>query len=554
MVAFLQKPTGSEEFHEIVDFLADSHIGYALTTKPTIYVSLIKQFWQTVTVKIVNNGEQQLTVTVDGQTFAITKASVMRHLQLADADGISSLPNTKIFDQLTLMRYVSNNDKLTFQKGLLIFQSCFFDSMVKNVDSKTKILMYLRFIQLLLNKKQRLLHPYKRTYVAPSFSQKLFSNMKRGFSGVHIPLFSTMLVRDHPGQGDGSPSPGDTQHTPPIIVTSPQLQNISNNYKKTRKRTRRMGIRIPQSNVHLSIADEAINKEMYDGLVRATTTASSLEAKHGSGNIAKTQTKATPSGPSSLKTSLKGGLGEGNTSRSGEGSMQLLELMETCTKLSNRVTTLENELITTKAVYNKAFITLTKRVKKLETQLKKKRSKADIHSSDKEQPSLDAEDSPKQGRMIKEIDRDKNFNLVSEQRKTKSARKDKGKAKEAAMQEQEKYNLEQALELQKQLDKRKDDADKGDQAQIIDWNDPKVLRYHAQQNRAFSKAEVRKNMCTYLKNQGGYKMSYFKGMKYEDIRPIFERRLRVGLVISMRTCEGVGLACPRSDTPLVGQL
>ncbi|GJU40949.1 hypothetical protein Tco_1193906 [Tanacetum coccineum] len=36
-------------------------------------------------------------------------------------------------------------------------------------------------------------------------------------------------------------------------------------------------------------------------------------------------------------------------------------------------------------------------------------------------------------------------------------------------------------------------------------------------------AEVRKNMCLYLKNQGGYKMSHFKGMSYEDIRPIFER-------------------------------
>ncbi|GJU81385.1 hypothetical protein Tco_1283750 [Tanacetum coccineum] len=30
-------------------------------------------------------------------------------------------------------------------------------------------------------------------------------------------------------------------------------------------------------------------------------------------------------------------------------------------------------------------------------------------------------------------------------------------------------------------------------------------------------------MIMYLKNQGGYKMSYFKGMKYEDIRPIFEK-------------------------------
>ncbi|GJS42018.1 hypothetical protein Tco_0567061 [Tanacetum coccineum] len=49
-----------------------------------------------------------------------------------------------------------------------------------------------------------------------------------------------------------------------------------------------------------------------------------------------------------------------------------------------------------------------------------------------------------------------------------------------------------------------------------------MLRYHALQNRSFSIA-VRKNMCMYLKNQGGYKQSHFKGMSYEDIRPIFER-------------------------------
>nr|GFD50791.1 hypothetical protein [Tanacetum cinerariifolium] len=53
--------------------------------------------------------------------------------------------------------------------------------------------------------------------------------------------------------------------------------------------------------------DEAITKEMHDGLGRATTTASSLEAKQGSGNISKTQTKAAPSGLSSLRTSSEGG-------------------------------------------------------------------------------------------------------------------------------------------------------------------------------------------------------------------------------------------------------
>ncbi|GJU63400.1 ribonuclease H-like domain-containing protein [Tanacetum coccineum] len=47
--------------------------------------------------------EQQITVIVDGHKFAITEASVKRHLQLADPYGLSSLPNTEIFEQLTLM-------------------------------------------------------------------------------------------------------------------------------------------------------------------------------------------------------------------------------------------------------------------------------------------------------------------------------------------------------------------------------------------------------------------------------------------------------------------
>ncbi|GJU99072.1 hypothetical protein Tco_1328343 [Tanacetum coccineum] len=101
MVAYVKKPTGSEGFQEIVDFLNRSHIRYALTKNPTIYVSLIEKFWQTATVRTVDNGEQEITAIVDGKYFTITEASVRRHLQLANADGISVLPYTEIFDQLT---------------------------------------------------------------------------------------------------------------------------------------------------------------------------------------------------------------------------------------------------------------------------------------------------------------------------------------------------------------------------------------------------------------------------------------------------------------------
>ncbi|GJY16603.1 hypothetical protein Tco_0387025 [Tanacetum coccineum] len=64
LVAFLEKPTESEGFEEIVDFLNANPIKYALTVNPTIYCSCVKQFWDTVKAKIVNR-EVQLQALVD---------------------------------------------------------------------------------------------------------------------------------------------------------------------------------------------------------------------------------------------------------------------------------------------------------------------------------------------------------------------------------------------------------------------------------------------------------------------------------------------------------
>ncbi|GJW00471.1 hypothetical protein Tco_1555722 [Tanacetum coccineum] len=323
MVAFLKKPQGSEDFHQIVDFLNGSYIRYALTENPTIYVSPINQLWRTASTRTLYNGEIEINAIVDGQDKTITEASVRRHLKLADADGISTLPTTKIFKQLALMGYVTDSDKLTFQKGhfspqwrFLIhtilhclspkktsweqfssniviaiiclatnrrfnFSKLIFDGMVKNLENKYKFLMYPRFLQLFLNKDSRLNTSHKRLYIAPALTHKVFSNMKRGsmgFSGVETALFPTMLVNEQLSSGEGLTSPVGTQHTPTVIETSPQLQNLSITYRKTRNRTRRMGIKIPQSNVLSSVADEAIAKEMHNRLGRATTTASSLEA------------------------------------------------------------------------------------------------------------------------------------------------------------------------------------------------------------------------------------------------------------------------------------
>ncbi|GJW04664.1 hypothetical protein Tco_1563520 [Tanacetum coccineum] len=89
MVAFLSKPTESEGFEQIVDFLNAHPIKYALTINPTIYISCIEQFWSAVKAKTIN-GEVQLHALVDGKKIIVTESTVRRELQLEDVEGLSA--------------------------------------------------------------------------------------------------------------------------------------------------------------------------------------------------------------------------------------------------------------------------------------------------------------------------------------------------------------------------------------------------------------------------------------------------------------------------------
>nr|GEU84713.1 putative ribonuclease H-like domain-containing protein [Tanacetum cinerariifolium] len=48
------------------------------------------QFWQTATTCTLDNGEMEITATIDGKVKVVTEASVKRHVKLEDSDGASS--------------------------------------------------------------------------------------------------------------------------------------------------------------------------------------------------------------------------------------------------------------------------------------------------------------------------------------------------------------------------------------------------------------------------------------------------------------------------------
>nr|GFA81155.1 putative ribonuclease H-like domain-containing protein [Tanacetum cinerariifolium] len=90
------------DFHPMVDFIAASPLRYALTVKPTVFVSYIRQFCSTARIETTNEGTHILT-TVDGIQRTVSKSSLRHNLKLRDGAGISSLPDTELFENLTLM-------------------------------------------------------------------------------------------------------------------------------------------------------------------------------------------------------------------------------------------------------------------------------------------------------------------------------------------------------------------------------------------------------------------------------------------------------------------
>ncbi|GJQ89287.1 retrovirus-related pol polyprotein from transposon TNT 1-94 [Tanacetum coccineum] len=138
-----------------------------------------------------------------------------------------------------------------------------------------------------------------------------------------------------------------------------------------------------------SVADEAVHKELGDSLVRAATTASSLEAEQDSGNINKTQSKATPNESSSQGTNSGGG-------------PRVLDLEKTKTSQHNKIASLKRRV----KMLEKKNSSRTHRLKILY----KVGLTARVESSDNEE-SL-CEDASKDGR-IDAIDADEKIILVS---------------------------------------------------------------------------------------------------------------------------------------------
>ncbi|GJX23380.1 hypothetical protein Tco_0227825 [Tanacetum coccineum] len=389
MVACLEKSEGNADFHEIVDFLTASSVHYALT---------------------------QIHATVDGKTVVISESSVRSDLHFNDEDGITCLTNDAIFENLALMGYESDSNKLTFQKSLfspqwkylihtilhcLSSKSTSWNEFSTNIASAVICLangQKFNFSKLIFDE------PFNDVYQTPAHTKKVFTNMKRkgkDFSGRVTPLFASMLAPPVV-EGEGLGQPSEPQPAPSTTQPRIEEQILTN---------------VPIPNV----ADKVVFKEWDDRVVRATTTAASLDAGQASGNITKTQSTAMSNDPLSQEIGSGGNtpgsdeerleqddmtdfvpptpydspLLGGHTPGSDEGRPNINELMAICINLSNMVLALEQS----KTAQDLLIQKLKKKVKRLE---KKQRARTlgmklfKIGTSKRK--SLDKEYVSKQGR------------------------------------------------------------------------------------------------------------------------------------------------------------
>nr|GEU57830.1 hypothetical protein [Tanacetum cinerariifolium] len=290
MVAILEKSEHNIDFHPMVDFVAASPLRIETTKEGT-----------------------QILATVDGVLRTVTESSLRRNLKLQDEEGISSLLDTELFENLTLMGYnISHNQKFTFQKGQFSHQWKFLIHTIMQCLSP-KSTGFNEFSSNIATALVCL--ATNRTY---NFLKMIFDGLVKkyvvnnpSFSGRIDPLFDTMLIQ----QGEGSRTPTEPHHTPSkeaqpsshTYISSPSIPTVTfvptmpiptvilSETTPIRKYTRRA--RIPQSSTLPPIADEPASPVRDISQGEAYPTNPSFIADQDRATIAKSSTLPYDSAP-----------------------------------------------------------------------------------------------------------------------------------------------------------------------------------------------------------------------------------------------------------------
>nr|GEV61711.1 copia protein [Tanacetum cinerariifolium] len=511
VVAILEKSDAAEGFEQIIDFLSGSYIHYALTVNPHVYISCIKQFLNTASVK--RSGDvTRLQALVDKKKIMISEVVIRKILQLDDAEGVVCLPNEEIFAGLAQMGYEKPSTKLTFYKAFFSSQWKFLiHTILQSLSAKRT--SWNEFSTAMAS-----------AVICLSKGQKFnFPKVGKGFSGVETPLFEGMLARQ----------PVEEE----LVDEQVQVDDA-----------------VVEENVAEDVAHDAIPSPPSHNIPSPSQEPSSPPQ----------QPQSSPQAPS-------------------QGAKFPTQIQQV---LNARVKRLE-----------KANMVKTSKLRRL----RKVGASKQVESSDH------MEDVYNQGRMIDDMDKDEEIELVKDDADIAESERRHAAAEQAEVVKvvttaklitdvvtaaalqvsaasatipaaklsihvaaltvvaaytrkrkgviirdlEEELSLKTHAETPKVKDKCKEiNKDDAEFNKDIDWdaamdhvnqkssNNPQYIkRYQGMKKRPQTKSEARKNMMIYLKNTAGYKIDFFKGMSYADICPIFQARFNENMRFLFKSRE-----------------
>nr|GEW74034.1 uncharacterized mitochondrial protein AtMg00810-like [Tanacetum cinerariifolium] len=357
--------------------------------------------------------------------------------------------------------------------------------LVRNVDSFTKFYMYPRFLQLMIRAQVGDLSSHSTKYSSLALTQKVFTNMRRvgkGFSRVDTTLFEGMIVAQ-------------------------QVDDVANEGVA--------GVDVDGEIIANMDVDEDVILKDVDAVAKEVEVEKTTEIEENAdvqGRQAEYQVQI-------YKIDLEHADKVLNMQDDELKPSELKEVVEVVTtaKLMTEVVNAASATITAAITTITAATTPITAATITTAPSAAKRRKGVVIRDPEETatPSIIIHSDPKSKDKGKGI-------LVEEPKPLK---------KQAQIEQDEAY----ARELEAELNKTINWDDMIDHVQRKEKEDNVMMKYQALKRKPQTEAQARKNMMIYLRNMVEFKMDYFKGMRYNDIRPIFEKYFNSNVAFLKKT-------------------
>nr|GEY26161.1 hypothetical protein [Tanacetum cinerariifolium] len=493
-------------------------------------------FWNTVAVK-QSNDVTRLQALVDKKKVVVTEAAIRDALHLDDAKGVDCLPNEETFTALARMGYEKQSTKPTFYKAFFSsqwkflihtilqsmsakrtswnefssaiasaviclatghkfnFSKYIFDSLVRNVDSSSKFYMYPR-------------------------------RVGKGCLGVETPLFEGMLVvREPEEQGDTEEQGNDDNATEEPVTAVSENDEALDAYAALARRVK-----------HLEHDKVAQDLE----IIKLKTRVKKLERSNKVKTLKLRRLKKV--GTSQRVDTFNDTLME-DVSNQGRIIDELdkdkgVVLMSE--KEENETEEEAVEVVTTAKLITKVVAAFSETVSA--AAVTETVSTAAVVPTITDAPvKVDVPSTRQRRGVVIRDQKEESFAKTP----TKTNSMDKGKGimveKPKPMKKKQQVELDEAYarKLHEELNQDIDWEVAMDHVKQKSKENSYVQRYQTMKKRPQREAQARRNMMMYLKNTAGFRMDYFKGMSYEDIRPIFEAKFNSNIEFLLKTKEQI---------------